>query len=172
MKDLSKAQDAASLFHILDEQAALFQQWLSLEREKKEALQAREPLALESAVKEQAQILAALDRLESSRRNVARRIVGSAGDPVLQEVADALPAELHARCAQSAARLKELMDQVQQANAFGQDLVRHAAAHNQAMLEALVGAGDAPATYRGPVGQTGTSGPPRVHGGQRIDRKA
>lgn len=168
----AKAQDAAALFHILDEQAALFQEWLALEGDKKEALFARDHKALEASVTKQSDILRALDGLEGRRRHAAARLVPGPEEPTLSAVADALPQPLRDECLRRGERLAELTSAVQQANELGLALLQQAAAYNQALLHVLVGDEAAAGIYDPSGMRPGATGQGRPAQAYRIDRQA
>lgn len=171
MNAATKAQDAASLFHILDEQAAIFKKWLALEGEKKEALIAREHGALETSVQEQGEVLRTLDRLEGERRKLALRLVGGPHEPTLTAVAEALPSPLREECVRRGEHLAELAAEVQQANELGMALLQQAAAHNQALLHVLVGE-ETSGIYDPSGAQPGAGSAGRQGQAYRIDRQA
>lgn len=170
MDATAMTQGAAELFHILDEQAALFQEWLVLEKKKKEALWARDRAALEAAIQEQSGMLRTLDGLEGRRRRLAARLTGGPDEPTLKEVAEALPPPLRGECLLRGERLTARMAEVQQANELGLALLQQAAAHNQALLSALVGEATVSGIYdpSGARPGSGTGGVPAQS--YRIDR--
>lgn len=162
--------DATSLFRTLDEQAALFHKWLKVDAQKVQAVRLRDVQLMETSVNQQAELLVNLDRLESIRRTLAQRLVPGDSEPTLRAVAKVLPGDLRQQCVHREQVLTDLLAQVQESNRHTDAMVRHAAAHNQVMLDALVGRGSTPGIY-GPPGQPGgqASAAPDAH---RINRRA
>lgn len=141
MNGSGSAQDAAALLHTLDEQAALFQEWLSIDEAKRQALIARNSEQLEASVTRQTQLLVALDRLESKRRVLAARLVpdASSKEPTLSQVAERLSGITRQRFLEMEQRLQQLLAQVETSNQRSHELLRQAYAHNQVLLDALLG---------------------------------
>lgn len=186
------AKDAARLAQSLDEQVALFQQWLALEDEKREALLSRNRSALEQAVASQAELLRSVERQqvlsetilcrsrsEAKRHAVAdgRASVG-ANSPEAEDaeagwehlVAVAPPRWASSLEAQRAALVK-LVDEVREKGRENQHLLRLAMAHNAAILQAFVGHAD-DGTY-GPLGTGSTGTEANVRRGRvLVDRQA
>lgn len=172
MSNSARAHDAASLLDRLKEQAALFQEWLGLEEQRNAALKGRDHDELQEITESQTKLLVRLDALEHARRALARQLAKSESDPTLQQVAAALPSELSELFLEQAERLKALIAQVQEANRRTEDLLRLAAAHNQAMLNALTGGGSAPVTYAPPGSEQAGASETAALRTYRIDRQA
>lgn len=143
-----RPQDAAALLHMLDEQAALLQEWLVADARVRQALLDRDMRLLAESVANQERILVDLDRREGLRRQLARRLVpGSAAEPTLRDVAERLGPELQAACREREERLRGLCAEVQARNAHSQTLLQQAAAYNQVLLDALLGRPGEAVTY-------------------------
>lgn len=151
MKASVRAHEAAALLQLLDEQAALFKTWLESDATKRKALLDRDREQLEASVRHQSELLIRLNQLEAKRRHIIKTGFPQLSEPTLQELVESIPEKQRGALVQREARLKNLLTQVQESNAQSDTLLRQAVAHNQVVLDALLGSEDVPATY-GPSG--------------------
>lgn len=151
MNDSVRAQEAAALLQLLDEQAALFEEWLAFDQMKREALLERDRVQLEESVLKQSQLLIELDRIEQKRRQAVKNSFPDVPDTPLRQLSDLVPLHQRGRWLRSEARLRELVGRVQESNIRCEALLRQAAAHNHVVLDALLGQDGVHVTY-GPPG--------------------
>lgn len=142
-----RAQDAAALLQLLDEQAALFEKWLEIDQRKRRALIERDRAQIEATVVEQSNILLKLEAAEQKRLEVMHDRLRVSARMTLRELTGLLPAELRDRWIQTADRLQELVVRVQESNALSDTLLRQALAHNQVLLDAMLGKQSVATTY-------------------------
>lgn len=163
------AMDAARLARSLDEQVALFQRWLAVEADKREALLRRDRVALEKAVAVQEELLRDIEDQHAICEAVLRRAAAEAGDP-WRRLIDSAPPRLADALRARRARLVELVREVREVSGANQHLLRLALAHNAAVLYAFSGATD-DGTY-GPSGFGSGSDFNVVRGRGFVDRQA
>lgn len=153
MSALYDAQVAVHLENILAEHISIYEQWLAVDQKKRKALIQRDREALELSVEEQSRLLVRLNDAETKRLQLLAQHGMRDGHSSVQELLERMPLPYREALQQQADQLSALLVRVEESNEQLAVLLQQAAAHNQIMLDALLGRDSTPATYapQGPV---------------------
>lgn len=173
------ATDAARLVQCLDEQAAIFKQWVESEAAKERALLSRDRPALEAVIAQQEGWMATLHALQNDFFERLGRLAAQLGSApttaqahaahgeraqpgaranlLWQQVAQRLPPRTAERLQAARRRVDDGARRVRERGQQNQQLLQQAAAHNAVILAAFAGPEQETVTYGAPVQAEGTA---------------